>query len=86
MKAVWPFKTLGNSQRNSITSLHLNLHRHQCENRKSRTIAEDADGELPQNAEHYNLDKSMRCESQLRTDPAAAPCTDAATVDAALVT
>jgi hypothetical protein len=47
---------------------------------------EDVDSGLPQNAERYNLDKSMSCESQLRTDPAAAPCTDAATVDATLVT
>ena len=49
-------------------------------------IAEGVNSELPQNTARYNLDKSMRCESQLRTDPAAAPCTDAATVDAALVT
>jgi len=49
-------------------------------------IAEDRNGELPQNAERYNIDKSTHCESQLRTDPAAAPCTEAATVDAALVT
>ena len=46
----------------------------------------NADSELPQNGEHYNLDERMRCESQLRTNPAAAPRTDAATVDAALVT
>lgn len=49
-------------------------------------IAEDVYSELPQNAEHYNLDESMHCESKLRTNPAATPCTDAATVDAALVT
>ena len=64
----------------------MNRHWHQRENRTSHAIAEDVEGELPQNAERYNLDGSMRCESQLRTDPAAAQCTDAATVDAALVT
>jgi hypothetical protein len=50
---------------------------------------EDRDGKLPQNTERYNLDErthSEHSESQLRTDPAATPCTNAAAVGAALVT
>ena len=40
----------------------------------------------PHNAENYDLDECTFYESQLRTNPAAAPRTDAAAVEAALVT
>jgi hypothetical protein len=49
-------------------------------------IAEDGVGELPQNAECRNIYERMHCEPQLRTNPATAPCTDAAAVDTALIT